>query len=439
MSRFRIITFGCKVNQYDSAALAETLRGAALGLSPSGPWPEVVVVNTCTVTARADQQARQLLRRLARDYPGVPLVVTGCYAQRAPEELASLPGVVGVLGQRGKFALPEFLTGWGQGTGPVIQVQPLNQAEPFQGKGACQVPGHTRAWLKIQDGCSHGCSYCIVPLVRGPGRSMAPQEVIHSLKTLAASGCQEVVLTGVDLGQYGTDLNPPLTLARLLEAIAHQLRPRRLRLSSLEPQGVTEDLLKVLKNTPGLCPHFHLPLQSGSSPVLAAMGRPYTPGEFRDLCFELHRHFPEAALGLDILVGFPGESALDFEATRTLVASLPVAYLHVFPYSPRPGTPAYGLPPLPAPEVRRRAQIMRELGQQLKAGFYQRQVGRKGEALVEGPVPGRPGWLKGLSANYLRVLLPGPPIWRNRLLPVRFTGVEEGFLVAEALSPSEPA
>jgi threonylcarbamoyladenosine tRNA methylthiotransferase MtaB len=200
--------------------------------------------------------------------------------------------------------------------------------------------------------------------------------------------------------------------------LKEQAWPFRVRLSSLEPQEVTGELLRELAAWPRFCPHFHLPLQSGAAPVLAAMGRPYTPGDFTELVNDLHRRFPEAGLGLDVLVGFPGESAADFEATRALVAKLPVTYLHVFPFSPRPGTPAARMAPLPGREIRARAEIMRDLGRRKKLQFLQSQLGRIREVLVEGPAS-RPGWLKGLSDNYLRMILPGPPSLRNRRLLVR--------------------
>jgi threonylcarbamoyladenosine tRNA methylthiotransferase MtaB len=241
-----------------------------------------------------------------------------------------------------------------------------------------------------------------------------------------------VVLTGVDLGQYGQDLHPPGRLAGLVRRLRGHSRSLRVRLSSLEPQEVTVELLQELAAWREFCPHFHLPLQSGATPVLAAMGRPYGPGEFRDLVQEMHRLFPEAALGLDVLVGFPGETAADFAATRSLVASLPATYLHVFPFSPRPGTPAAHLKPLPGGEVRRRARIMRDLGKQKRAQFLQSQLGRVREVLVEGPAP-QAGWLKGLSDNYLRVLLPGPEEWRNRLLKVRLVQATGEALRGEVL------
>ena len=229
--------------------------------------------------------------------------------------------------------------------GPGLWVEDFTVAPPFQPWEVHAVPGHTRAWLKIQEGCSHQCRYCIVPQVRGPRRSLDPAGVLAAFHQLAGLGYREVVLTGVDLGQYGLDHAPPSSLAALVRRLTEKAWPFRVRLSSLEPMMVTPELLDELAAWGDFCPHFHLPLQSGAAPVLAAMGRPYGPGEFRDLVREITRRFPGAGLGLDVLVGFPGETAADFEATRSLVAELPVTYLHVFPYSPRPGTPAADLPP----------------------------------------------------------------------------------------------
>lgn len=434
MPSFQIITFGCKVNQFDSAMMAEALAGSGFTPPPADASPDLVLVNTCTVTGRADQQARQTIRRLARQHPGAKLWITGCYAQRAPEVLASLPGVAGVFGNREKIRVAEMAAALAANRGPLIEVGGVRDPGPLQDREVSRFPGHTRAWLKIQDGCSHACSYCIVPLVRGPGRSLPPDRVRSSLDRLAGGGFQEIVLTGVDLGQYGRDLPCSTTLARLLPSLAQRPWPFRLRFSSLEPQEITGDLVEALAALPQLCPHFHLPLQSGSPEVLRAMGRTYTPEGFRELVMELHRHLPAAALGLDILVGFPGESAADFEATRRLVEALPVAYLHVFPFSPRPGTPAQARPPLPGGDVQRRARVMRQLGREKKMAFCQAHVNQVGEVLVEGPAPSRPGWLRGLSADYLRVMLPGPPQWRNRRFHVRFLALREETLVGEVIT-----
>jgi threonylcarbamoyladenosine tRNA methylthiotransferase MtaB len=414
--------------------MAEVLERLGFVSRPPKAGPDLVLVNTCTVTARADQQARQAIRRLARQHPGAQIWATGCYAQRSPEIIASLTGVTKVFGNQKKASLAEIIVPRKGNPSPRIDVQGFSLTAPFHGSQVSHFPGHTRAWLKVQDGCSHACSYCIVPSVRGPGRSLLPEGVRSSLEALAARGYKEVVLTGIDLGQYGKDLSPPMTLARLLKGLSTSDPPLRLRLSSLEPQEITAELLGALSAVPHLCPHFHLPMQSGSETVLKGMGRPYTPGHFRDLIMELHRLFPHAALGLDVLVGYPGETSSDFEATRKLVEILPVAYLHVFPFSPRPGTPAQALRPLPGQEVQRRAQVMRKLGRDKKAAFYQAQVGQMGEVLVEGPAPGHPGWLKGLSANYLRVVLPGSNIWQNRLVSLRLLEVRDELLVGEVIT-----
>jgi threonylcarbamoyladenosine tRNA methylthiotransferase MtaB len=423
---FRIITFGCKVNQVDSAGMAQAL--ADLGWREAGHLaPDLALVNTCTVTARADQQARQAVRRLARDYPGLPIWVTGCYAQRAPQEMGSLPGVRAVLGNREK-ALIGKLGADCSGSPPEIRVAPFSPAEPFHSWRLRSFPGHTRAWLKIQDGCSHGCNYCIVPRVRGPRRSLPPEQVAASFRELAARGYREVVLTGVDLGQYGRDLAPASDLAALVRDLRGEALPFRVRFSSLEPQEVDAALLNELAAWQEFCPHFHLPLQSGSDAVLAAMARPYQARDFLTLAREIQQRFSGAGLGLDVLVGFPGESAADFEATRDLVAALPVTYLHVFPFSARPGTPAAQMTPLPAREIRERARVMRDLGRKKKMEFLQAQIGLVREVLVEGPAP-QAGWLQGLSDHYLRVVFPGPKEWRNRRLRVRFL-----HLMGEALA-----
>jgi threonylcarbamoyladenosine tRNA methylthiotransferase MtaB len=428
MPAFQILTFGCKVNQCDTAGMARELRARSWQAAAPGTAPDLVLVNTCTVTARADQQARQAIRRLARTHPGTPLWVTGCYAQRDPAAVAALPGVQVVFGNQEKTRLAQILSE--RDPGPRQLVAPISQAVAFQLWRVQAVPGHTRAWLKIQEGCSHHCRYCIVPTVRGPRRSLDSGAVLAALAELAGLGYREVVLTGVDLGQYGLDHSPPDNLAGLVRRLSQKTWPFRVRLSSLEPQMVTAELLDELAAWRQFCPHFHLPLQSGAAPVLAAMGRPYGPAAFQDLVREISRRFPGAGLGLDVLVGFPGETAADFEATRTLVASLPVTYLHVFPFSPRPGTPAANLLPLPGQVIRERARLLRVLGQAKKRQFLDAQLGQAREVLVEGPAP-KKGWLQGLTDHYLRANFPGPPAWRNRLVRVRFRNTKDNFLVGQ--------
>jgi threonylcarbamoyladenosine tRNA methylthiotransferase MtaB len=479
MPAFRLITFGCKVNQCDSAGMARELMSRGFREALPGAAPDLVLVNTCTVTKRADQQARQAIRRLAREHPGVPVWVTGCYAQREPAALAALPRVQVVFGNQEKANLEHMLNNCfrnrlapadscsglmkqpgvrdetpppptplppGEGEeiigpaeamsvaehppGPRLLVRDFSATPRFQPFAALGATGRTRARLKIQEGCSHRCSYCIVPQVRGPRCSLEMEAVAAALHELADLGYREVVLTGVDLGQYGLDQAPAASLAALVRRLRQTAWPFRVRLSSLEPQMVTAELLDELAAWPEFCPHFHLPLQSGSAAVLAAMGRPYGPQEFRDLAFEIARRFPGTGLGLDVLVGFPAETASDFAATRELVAALPVTYLHVFPYSPRPGTPAAFLLPWPGKEVQTRARIMRELGQQKKQQFQETQVGQVREVLVEGPAS-LESYLQGLSDHYLRVVFPGPAAWHNRIIQVRFLKRQGEVLMGE--------
>lgn len=442
MPQAGLVTFGCKVNQYESAFMAESLghhgwEVVLLSGQKAGVrcLPELIVVNTCTVTARADQQARQAIRRLARTWPGAALVVTGCYAQRAPTEVAALPGVHWVLGNMEKTRLAQILEQPAAECNPVIQVGPMASAATIEPMPIAHFWGHTRAFVKIQDGCQNQCSYCIIPQVRGPSRSLPPPLVIAQLRRLASHGFREVVLTGINLGRYGQDLSGQ-NLRELVRALARAELPLRCRLSSIEPQEISAALIQELAAWPQFCPHFHLPLQSGSAAILHAMRRPYGPAEFGALIEHIHRYFPQAALGLDVMVGFPGETAADFYQTSELLERLPITYLHIFPFSPRPGTPAAELSPtVPRAEVQRRAQHLRELGRRKRLAFYQSQVNQEVEVLIEGPSPKKSGWLMGLTENYVRVSLPGPAAWANRLIRgriVELSGDQARFLPGSA-------
>ncbi|MBW1917184.1 MAG: tRNA (N(6)-L-threonylcarbamoyladenosine(37)-C(2))-methylthiotransferase MtaB [Deltaproteobacteria bacterium] len=424
MPEAAIATFGCKVNQYESAFLAEVLARHGWRLVPLSASPELVVVNTCTVTGAADRQARQFIRRLARTRPSSTVLVTGCYAQRAPEELAPLPGVRWVLGNREKTRLIKIIQEDCQHAAAIIRVGSIAAAQTLESMPITSFYGHTRAFVKIQDGCQNYCSYCILPYVRGPCRSLPLTQIIDQLEQLSSRGYQEIVLTGINLGKYGHDLPNHENLSELVQTLAQAGLPGRYRLSSIEPQEITPALLRQLAAWPQFCPHFHLPLQSGSASVLQAMRRPYSPEDFRELVNQINRYFPQAALGVDVLVGFPGETARDLAQTQELIEALPISYLHVFPFSPRPGTAAAQMPQrLSTTAVKRRAQSLRALGQEKKAVFYQRQVGQELEILVEGPCSGKPGWVKGLSANYLRLVLEGGSEWTNRLVRARLVGI----------------
>ncbi len=421
--RLTVLTFGCKVNQYESAFLSEQAAAAGWQIVPPEA-ADVWVINTCTVTARADRQARQMLRQAGRLQPPPRLVVTGCYAQRAPGELAVFPGVQVIMGNADKASWPEMAVRLQQDTQPWLAVNDITACRSFQSLPIRQFAGHTRAFVKIQDGCGNHCRYCIVPAVRGPERSLPPDQVLAQLRVFRDQGCREMVLTGINLSRYGRDLLPPASLPGLCRSLQARDWPVRVRLSSLEPQDLTPELLEALSGWQHFCPHFHIPLQSGADAVLAAMGRPYRAAWLEEMVQAISRRFPEAAIGLDVLVGYPTETAADFAQTRALLARLPLAYLHVFPYSPRPGTPAATLTPqTDQRQVAAWAHDLRILGAEKKRAFYQRQVGQIVEILVEGEVTGKPGLVTGLTANYLRVHCPGPATWANRFVRVRLEKV----------------
>lgn len=422
-ARLAVLTFGCKVNQYESAFLLE--QASATGWQVAAPQAaDLVVINSCTVTAKADRQVRQALRQAARRPSPPRLVVTGCYAQRAPDELAGLPGVQAVLGNAAKAVWPQLAARLQEDQQTWRQVSDISVCRQFLPMPISRFAGHTRAFIKIQEGCNQQCSYCIVPTVRGPERSLPLRQVLAQLQVLVAQGCRELVLTGINLSRYGHDLPESTSLVTLCRTLRQMDWPVRLRLSSLEPQDLAPALLQELANWPQFCPHFHLPLQSGADEVLAAMQRSYQASWFEALVHQLAAQFPRAAIGLDVLVGFPTESDAAFRKTRDLLARLPIAYLHVFPFSPRPGTLAAQLPAtVDGHQMERRARELRALAAAKRVSFYQRQVGQVVDVLVEGELRGRPGWLTGLTDNYLRVHCPGPREWANQVIRVRLAKI----------------
>ncbi len=415
-----VATLGCKVNQYESAGIMDALRERGFSLVAFSDPADCYIVNTCTVTGRTDYQARQLIRRATRNNPHAAVIVTGCYAQTAPEAVARIPGVSLVAGTHEKEQIPDLLQEMAAGTAaaaaPGLSPLPSGQAprilvdDIFRGRTisaleAKTFPGHTRGFLKIQDGCEAFCSYCIVPYARGRSRSLPEEEVVSRLRGLAASGRREVVLTGIHLGAYGQDLTPRSSLLRVLRAVEEDETVERLRLSSLEPREIPADLISLMATAKHLCRHLHIPLQSGDSAILARMKRDYDAGFFRDLLADIIRAIPDVAIGIDVMVGFPGEGEKEFTSTVDLIEDLPIAYLHVFPYSERPGTPAAGLPGrVDERERKRRGALLRDLGRKKRELFAARFTGKKLAVLIEGRKDRRTGCLQGFSGNYLPVV-----------------------------------
>jgi threonylcarbamoyladenosine tRNA methylthiotransferase MtaB len=422
MLKFKIITLGCKVNQCESEALAEQLEQA--DLIPAGPeeTADLFIVNTCTVTGRAAMQSRQAIRQAVRNNTGALVVVTGCYAQTAPAEITSIDGVDAILGIDDKPHLLDLVLDRHHPPSNRLKVadtiqerDPLNR--PFRGI-------RSRPFLKVQDGCEAYCTYCIVPYARGPSRSLTPEKAIDGIRRLNRKGYHEVVLTGIHLGCYGNDLTPPTDLLTLLGQIRKVGAIDRVRLSSIEPRELSDALLRFVADSgdgPGrICPHFHIPLQSGDDGILQKMNRPYTGRFFEKLVGKIICLMPEAAIGVDVLVGFPSETDASFERTRRLLEDLPVAYLHVFPFSPRKGTPAYHFPQkVPTAEVKERCRLMRMIGEQKKSEFYRRFVGQPLEVIIEDRKHPPEGYLVGTSANYIPVLVEKADCQKRSLAPVK--------------------
>jgi threonylcarbamoyladenosine tRNA methylthiotransferase MtaB len=372
--------------------------------APEVEGADLVVVNTCTVTARADQEARQLVRSIARRAPGARIVVTGCYAQRAPGEVAAITGVSAVVGMAERERIEEHVGSFPAVPIPLL-VGPARAKRPLAPSSPVRF-GRTRALLKIQDGCDAFCTYCVVPYVRGRSRSLPLDEALRQGSRLLEAGFHEIVLTGADLGSYGADLGESALLPRLVERLLRLGPSHRVRISSIEPDKMPPALVEMIGAEDRLCPHLHLPLQSGSDAILAAMQRRYRARDYAALLARVVAR-GTVGIGADVIVGFPGEGTAEFEATRRFIADLPLAYLHVFRYSPRPGTKAASLP---APAASRdRAETLRSLGDAKRGAFFRSLVGTTRTVLAEA-YPSAEG-IRGRSDVHAPVLVRGAARW----------------------------
>lgn len=412
-SRVALVALGCRVNRADVDALAAEL-GPSFELARDGEPADFVVVNTCSITSDAESAARQALRRAARDHPGAHLVAAGCYAELRPRELAALPAVSAVVGARRQGAVAEVLARLQSGE-PACAGDSGRAADAW-GRATAAPARHTRPFLKVQDGCDQRCAYCVVPDARGPSRSLPFDEALRRVALLGARH-PEVVLTGVHLGAYGRDLSPRTSLEDLVLAIARGGLVGRLRLSSVEPNELPRGVLRDPAAAAVLCPHLHLPLQSGVPRLLAEMGRPYRPDLFRDVVLEAAQVLPGACLGTDLLVGFPGETDEDHRVTVALVEALPLAYLHVFPFSPRPGTRAAELPGrVPGGVVRERVRELLAVSERKWKGHLAAQAGRELEVVVE---RSDGGLARGTSRQWVTVRWPSAGDVRGAVVRVR--------------------
>lgn len=426
MKKIAITTLGCKVNQFESAAFATGFEARGCELVPFQGEADVYVINTCTVTAKAGQQSRQLIRRVLNRHPGARILVTGCYAQMEPETVLNLaPEPVTIIGNGNKHLLVETA---------LAEVNPdlvMLMGQIRRKTEICDLPvkrfkGRTRAYLRIQDGCDNFCSYCIVPFTRGRSRSLPLAGVLEQVEIFAEQGYKELVVTGINVGKYGLDLAERQTIYTLLDRICRGFPQLRIRLSSVEPAEAGDRLLELMTTHANFMPHLHIPLQSGDDEILARMNRRYTRAEFAAVISRVRSALPTAAVGCDVLAGFPGESEQAAENTYQLLAELPVSYLHVFPYSRRPGTlaAAFGHQ-LPGPVKEARVQRLRLLDSDKRTQFYRDHVGTLYRVLVERR-HAKTGFLQGFSENYLPILFPGTTSLLRQVVPVRLTGVDKG-------------
>lgn len=423
--RIAFTTLGCKLNQVETNVMQEACRGSLIEVVPFEDEADVYVVNTCSVTGKTDRTARQLVRRAVAQNPLASVVVTGCYAQLQPEAVATLPGVRLVLGNEEKLDLLYYLGGLeDNGRGAHIAVGDIGESHQFASAPVREFAGYTKAFVKIQTGCNYRCTFCSIWKARGPSRSERPERVVEQMEQLASSGTREMALTGVCIGSYGLDLSPPTSLGALVRMAESVEGLDRLRITSIEPTELTDELLEVIATSPVVCRHLHVPLQSGSDRTLEAMNRNYRTDFYRERIKTAAARLPGAGIGADVMVGFPGETDEDFDATVALIEGLPLTYLHVFSYSPRPGTPAAEMPRQVDPEVKKaRSKRLRALGEVKRMAFMENQVGRTVPVLVETTRDRDSGLLKGWSDTYVKVHLDGPDQWMGKVLPVSVTAL----------------
>ena len=418
MATYHVENFGCRATQADGAAIERQLCERGFERAAAASQAEVVVLNTCTVTASADQDARAAIRRIHRTNPDARILVTGCYAQRAPAELSGLPGVSLVVGNSHKHQLADYAVPLARNFVPAARLGAVPDANVVVG----DIFAHTelmaapvfdfdsslktRPNLKVQDGCHNRCSFCIIPYVRGRSRSMKLDEVVHEVEALAGSGYREIVLSGINLGRWGRDLTPRTNFAAMLHAILERTAIEKLRISSVEPMDWTSEVIDLVASSPRICKHAHVPLQSGSDSILRRMHRKYRPWHYSDRIERIRRAMPDAAIGADVMVGFPGETGEDFEQTHALIERLPFTYLHVFTYSSRPGTPSAAMrDQVPVQVARERNRVLRELAAQKKRKFMESFLGRELEAITLTHFDGES--TEALTDNYLKLEVQG--------------------------------
>jgi threonylcarbamoyladenosine tRNA methylthiotransferase MtaB len=414
-------TLGCKLNFAETSMLGKQFVDRGFDVVAFGTPADVCVINTCSVTERADRECRQMVRKAVRSSHDPFVVVTGCYAQLEPEEVALISGVDLVLGAREKFDIFDYLDGLEKKLYPHVVVSDIDTVDNFGVSYTTEVGERTRAFLKVQDGCDYNCSFCTIPLARGASRSQTLEASVMQARTLVSQGFKEITLTGVNVGDYGKSSDADLF--RLLRELVRVDGLERIRISSIEPNLLTQEIIEFVASDPKMCNHFHIPLQSGCDEILHLMRRRYNTELYADLINRIRQTIPECGIGVDVIVGFPGETEEHFQTTLRYIDELPVSYLHVFTYSERPNTPASAFTGKLEPKIRfKRNEILRAIGMKKKHDFYRNHIGRTVKVLVESDIDGDLRF--GFTDNYVRVGLPAALVNPNEIVPVKISGIQ---------------
>ena len=438
MKTFEVKTLGCKVNQYESQALRERMLELGFRENKDSPGADVYIVNTCAVTRRADTLSQEEIRKLSRSHPRARVFVTGCSAENDPEKLKRFKGVAGVLGNQEKDRLADFILTqkdrFSCGERPVVSPSTSLRIDGERSRTISAFHKHTRAFLKVQDGCDNGCSYCVIPRLRGSSRSRILAEIIEEARDLAKNGYKEIVLCGICLGAYGKDFGLKDGLVKVIETLEEIDGISRIRLSSIEALDVSDCLIEKMASSGKLMPHLHIPFQSGDDTLLKLMNRKASTKECRGLILKLRRLMPDIGLTTDIMVGFPGEKEENFKNTLNFLREIRPAKIHIFPFSPRKNTAAWRFPATLRPEIiKDRIKQTRELAQELARDFCRQYIGRDLDMLVESPGAfANDGLFPGHSGNYIKVFLPkSPEISVNTIVSVRPLKIHKDGLIAE--------
>ncbi|MBZ4666054.1 tRNA (N(6)-L-threonylcarbamoyladenosine(37)-C(2))-methylthiotransferase MtaB [Mahella sp.] len=426
MPKVAFYTLGCKVNQYESEAMVGLFRQAGYEIVPFEEDADVYVINTCTVTNISDRKSRQMIRRAVRQNPNAIVAVTGCYTQRAADEVLSIEGVDLIIGTDERHNIVELVQKAHGADGPINAVKDIRNVKSFEEMPIESYEGKARAFVKIEDGCDRYCTYCIIPYARGPVRSRAPQDIIDEVSRLSRSGFKEIVLTGIHVASYGKDIGG-IALIDIIERVHGIEGIERIRLSSVEPTTLDDGFITRVKKLPKVCPHFHISLQSGCDAVLRRMGRRYTTAMYKDIVSRLREAVPDVAITTDIIVGFPGETDKEFEQTLAFVKEIAFSQVHVFPYSPRKGTPAAKFKDQVPPHIKeQRSHMMLRMAHELKMSFMRSHIGRTMPVLFEHEI--EDGYYEGLTPNYIRVVMHSDTDISGRIINVQLNKAEDDYI-----------